>query len=391
MIPLAGNVTAAMLRAELGLGTGPVASLLAVGALRRAAGKTAGAVSLSDLRGAHVYRGTAIIQKVYALMGNPAVSSPKYRFVIEPGAVIGSLNPQFLALDYGQFPAGSTITVDDYGNVDGAGGQFGVRNGQGGGAVEADYANQTMFFNVKPGAFLRGGGGAGGRGGVGGRGGQGGPGTSATTVNEGPFYSRTSPEYFVAYVPATGNYHLWWSGTLVADSRQSSVVVGSTTYSASAFSENANYLEGGVFAIATYYQIQRSTTTVAGGGAGGLGGVGGLGGIGGRGQGWDGNYTAGPIGSPGTAGAAGSGNAGGGGVGGTGGYGGYGNSFGQPGGTAGPGGDGAQGNAGAAGAGQAGFTGAAGSTGGAAGSYVHRGLNGNLTLTNNGTVLGVAT
>ena len=109
---------------------------------------------------------------LFGLAGNPAVRG-KFRFIINPGVVIGHTT-SIGALTIGQFPSGSEIQIDNYGQILGRGGKGGVYpNGgsPGGDAIRANYTSQKVTINnygqIKAGG---GGGGAGGYGGAGGRG-----------------------------------------------------------------------------------------------------------------------------------------------------------------------------------------------------------------------------
>lgn len=387
MIPLTGTVSLAALRAEFGLGTAPVPSFLGLASVRRAANIPAGTVKISDLRGAHVVKAGTTVLNLFAAMGNPAAVSTRYRVVVEPGATIGSANPLSYSADTGQFPAGSTLTIDLYGSVDGAGGLFGVQGGRGGGSIYAQYPNQTVNVNVKPGGALRPGGGAGGQGGQGGAGGQGGIGL----VTEGPVYQTTAPRYEVAYSVEGAQYSFYWAGTLIGitDTGQTSLASGSTTYYADSFQGNTgvdNSSKGGANTIVNHFAIRRTTP---GGPNGGAGGAGGGGGGGGRGQGFDGVAAGGAGGAPGAGGGGSNGNGSGvGGAGGAGGPGGAGGGFGADGAA---GGASSGGNPGGAGSGGGGFAAAgpnAGLPGGPRGYYVFKGTATVNVNNQGGTILG---
>lgn len=390
MIPVTGPVTVATLRAELGLGSGPISSFLALPQVARAAGRVVGSpVKISDLRGAHLARTTLLNANLYAQMGSPAAVSAKYRFVVEPGVAIGSNSPTDFAADSGQFPAGSTLNIDVYGGIEGAGGQYGVTAshgsvGQGGGALYAPYANQSVVVNVKPVGALLGGGGAGGTGGAGGAGGQGGPGSHL--VVDGPYYARSGATFYVLYDQASGSYNFIWNGASVGTSDSGTLGGGSDNYAATGGAQ-ATSGNPSIGTQQVWYAIQHTTQQAFG--AGGAGGGGGSGGPGGRGQGYDGGPAAGAGGTGGQPGQASPGNgAGAGGAGGAGGQGGTGGGWGGQGGQGSTGAGGAAGAAGAGGGPAAGNAGAAGATGGQPGYYIYR--NGaNVTLTTQGTVQGI--
>jgi hypothetical protein len=223
VIPVTGLVTGAMLRAEFGMGNGAIASLNAVTAMRRAAGVAPGAAfKMSDLRGSHTIKATTLNASILALMGNPVLPSARYRLVIAPGIGVGSNNPTQFAADTGQFPSGSTLTIDIYGGLEGAGGLFGVASGRGGGALYAPYLNQTVIVNPMPGSALLAGGGAGGKGGDGGAGGAGGP-----DGTQGPRYDANNK---VSFVGADSEFTFVWDGVSVGTSgAQPSMRVATTT------------------------------------------------------------------------------------------------------------------------------------------------------------------
>lgn len=102
---------------------------------------------------------------VVSKFGTPTGSVP-VRLIIPSGATVGSTSSSIPALDVGQFPAGSTITIENAGSILGAGGL--ANSGVGGNAIKANYSNQTVTITNTGNIF--GGGGGGGQGGKGGNG-----------------------------------------------------------------------------------------------------------------------------------------------------------------------------------------------------------------------------
>ncbi len=72
---------------------------------------------------------------------------------INSGVTVGGTGSS-TALTVGQFPTGSTITINNSGNIDGFGGAAGTSGvgGNGGDAINANYANQTVVINNNSGA-----------------------------------------------------------------------------------------------------------------------------------------------------------------------------------------------------------------------------------------------
>jgi hypothetical protein len=256
-----------------------------------------------------------------------------YKFLIDSGVIIGGSSATSLVV--GQFPAGSTVYVYNYGGIEGVGG--GANSGTGGDAIDANYGSQTVNITNNVGAYIYAGGGGGGAGGSGGTGGGGGSGYYDTYQ-----YQSCGPDYaYLTYDTGVG------------------------------CAKNTNYWNN-------------YTRTGTSGGAGGAGGSGGAGGVG---QGYKQTNTAGSGGGAGSGGAAGGSGAGAGGSGGDGGSGGGGGTWGvngSGGGTGSKGGTGASGNNGD---GAAGTAGAGGGGAGSAGRYLVKGSN-SVTLTNYGSLAG---
>jgi hypothetical protein len=313
------------------------------------------------------------------------------RCVINAGVTIGGTQGNW-AFNIGQFPAGSIITIDNYGSIQGAyanGGGYYSGGAQGGHALLANGANQTMTVNIYSGANIVAGGGGGGSGGVGGQGGQGG----------GGWYQYWSAEQWggansgtcYMYDPYYNLTQAWWFGTLVINNYGQQTNLNGYLRQVNRQNTTGTYSTGGGENV-TYYnytiywygisQIQNAYTSGGGGGAGGAGGAGG----------YSTGYGASAVGGAGGAGGAGGGapgtNAGWGGTGGTGGTGGGGGGWGSYGGTGATGNTGYAGGGGNNGGGGAGYGGGAGAGGGAPGYYIYR--NGaNCTINNAGWCAGL--
>lgn len=301
---------------------------------------------------------------------------------IAAGVIVGATSVASYALNVGQFPPGSDITIDNYGQILGTGGA--ANGGTGGGAINADYPNQTVVIRNHAGANIYGGGGGGGGGGTGGRGGAGGTGYyqwwSAEQYNGSSYMWRTDN--------GPGNYEgVWWGGVeVVTYISWGQTQAGSYLRGIHRDSDGYSYDIGDATGSASrlWYGVHQLQTTYT---SGGVGGNGGIGGNGGRGKGYDGNAVAGLPGAAGSAGANGGTNAGQGGTGGTGGAGGAGGEWGESGVSGSTGNMGGAGFSGNYAGGSGGAAGAAGSTGGVAGFYLKKGT-ASVTLINNGAVAG---
>lgn len=279
-----------------------------------------------------------------AIAGNPTVAG-NFTFIIATGVLIGHVSAA-AALVFGQFPAGSKITLINQGIISGRGGA--ANSGAGGDAVKLDYPSQSMFL-LNSGTIRSGGGG-------GGRGGQGGGGYYQAWTGWFGSSGDSSTSWLTYYSGnednETGNFEVTWQGVSVI----SGSGVGAVSQTASGL-----YIRGSQYKYSssrgnyTYYQVKKYETYYTTGGIGGYGGVG---------QGFSQSNT------NGVGGAAGGTNAGGGGTGGTGGTwaanGGYGSN------------------------GAAGNNGAGGSVivGGQAGKAIRKSSASFTILTNSGTILG---
>jgi hypothetical protein len=388
-IPVTGPVSVRSIRSEVGasgaftLGQSETAYKLA--------GKTSGQLSVGELRGSTRIAANENAVNLHNKVGAPS-GAYSWRFLIEAGVTYGSTAPGTAAMSLGEFPVGSTVIVDNYGTIQGAGGVAGVggSGGAGGNAINAmTAAAYTKTINNY--GIVRGGGGGGGQAGAGGAGGTGGSGVYYTTSQEGPNFSDgfgTIGDYYVYRNQSNDQREFRWNGTLIGTTTASSINSGGYTYYIGAYVDTIE-VGGSKSSSGTFYDryyIYRQWQ-VANFTSGGPGGGGGAGGAGGRGQGHDGAAVAGIAGAAGAAGVGGGTNAGAGGQGGTGGTGGLGGAWGVAGGAGPTGATGATGNAGNNGAGTAGAAGTAGYAGGAAGYYLYR--NGmTVTFNNTGTVNG---
>lgn len=240
------------------------------------------------------------------------------KMVINPlGVTIGSNDNTLAALRTGT-GRGGLLAIENYGNIDAAGGT--LAHPVGGNALDAEEANIELLND----GLIRSGGG------LGGLAGQGGAGTNSTYVDSGWVFNASS---YYAYGDGYGNFVFRWAGSNIGTTTAGSITQGIYTY----------HRGNGMHIKRTY------TSTVAT--------TGGLPGNPGRGEGHDGAALAG---SPGAAGGT---NAGDGGQGGAGG------AFGIQGAT---GADGAAGNNG---------SGVAGSVGALAGYAIVNSGNVNLTGT----------
>lgn len=304
---------------------------------------TAGAISMQSFYGAVAEMQLTLssnttnvnVLSLYTSSFGAPSSATVFRLTIAAGVVIGGVGQ--VALNVGQFPAGSTIIIDNNGSIQGYGGA--ANSGAGGDAIKADYPNQIVTINNKTGATIYGGGGGGGKGGTGGTGGGG-------SVTE---YTYRGPG---EYAPPKENCcRIPYGGSAVCLSGYIPLYSDFLLYAyrcEQCYTPYVNYTPGG---------------------------AGGPSGNGGKGQGYNQSLSNGIAGS---AGAAGGTNAG---AGGTGGSGGNGGAWGANGGAGNTGGTGANGNY------TAGIAGVAGTGGGAAGRYLVKGAN-SVTFNNTGTIAG---
>lgn len=335
-LPSSGPLTLANIQTEFG-GSNPIGlnEYYAGGAYVTAgtsgtygAVPSSGAISIRNFYGTSsatvlTVNSTITNYNIFTSAGSPTTAVNVILNITSSG-VIGGVGTT--ALLVGQFPTGSTITINNSGIIRGFGGAAGIstNGGNAGDAINANYANQTVVINNLAGAFIQGGGGGGGTGGTGG-GGQ-----FTTQYGLGPS-AVGAGSYGGCDAPCTNTY-----GQGYCESGQCGV---------------QNTDDGQYF---TCNSCLGSSTTNTNGGTGGNGG---------QGQGFSQSNT------NGSGGAAGGSNAG------TGGTGGNGAVYGSNGTT---GATGANGNR---------TSGSAGSSGGSAGRYLVKGAN-SVTLNNSGTVAG---
>lgn len=334
---------------------------------RELAGKPTGPVSFSDFFGksseivVNLSSGGAAITLQSLFTPSEWISETPKRVILPAGVERGNASTLDAAVTIGSTAWGGQLVFDVKGVISGKGGSH--NSGVGGNAFQANRlgnSGQKLQLNIFTGAVLRGGGGGGG---VGGSGGSGYYITETRDPPSGYKYSTTDTSYYIRRAESFPSPDMaWlWQGSIVSRNYDTD---GDTPSQNGTFP--GRYFQGplqyettgngkdGQYAI-KYYSIARTydISVSTGGGSGGSGG---------RGQGYDGARTSGSAGTPGGT------NAGTGGDGGTGGL--YGSN---------------------------GFTGATGTNGnvssggaGAGGGAAGYGLLGtaNVTLTNNGSILG---
>jgi hypothetical protein len=335
-LPSSGAISLSQVNTELGVASTATRSLND-STTRTLFGVASGAISMSNGYGKSAVdvitvssSTNANVLSLYTAQYGAPSGAKNVVVNIGSGVTVGATAGN-TALTVGQFPTGSTITINNSGNIHGYGGAAGTSTtgGAGGDAINANYANQTVVINNQATGTIRGGGGGGGKGGTGGQG-------SYTYNSAGAAFTQYSPEAgYVAIKSANcANSYMCIDFGYCYPVYDSFDVIEQTN-------------------LYTCHQTVVNTAYTSGG-AGGNGGVG---------QGYNQSNAAG------SGGAAGGTNAGTGGTGGTG----------AAWGTA-----GATGNTGASGNYTAG---SAGSAGGAAGRYLVKGAN-SVTLNNSGTVSG---
>jgi hypothetical protein len=364
---------------------------------------------------AYINSTTTTVNIATSLFSSPSTATT-YRVLLGSSAVVGSSSTGSYALDTGQLPSGSSLVINNYGKIQGAGGAS--SGGTGGNALRSNYSNQTVTINNKSGAYIQAGGGGGGQGGTGGTGGKGGTGqyiSSYTPTYSWVYqYSRTSP-YSWAVVrwiqdaspqgflvgcwsgsniylhgpnpwgcSESQNYSVHHVGYQFTGTDSKSYIIGCYQYATSG--SGCCGAESCVIYSIGQYQHTGCTPNYSYS-CGGNGGGGGAGGAGGVGQGYGQSAGSGSTGSGGSSGSGGGTNAGSGGTGGTGGSGGAGGAFGASGTSGSSGSSGATGNNGNYGSGSSGSGGSSGSSAGGAGNYLVKGSS-TTTLNNSGTVSG---
>jgi len=321
------------------------------------------------------YVRSAANMDLYSTIGSPP-SVTTYRILFDSDVTIGGTYGNN-ALNVGQFPAGSTVYINNYGNIlgyGGAGGGWYSGGGQGGTAINAAYDSETVIINNY--GLIYGGGGGGGSGGIGGAGGAGGTGYYVAGQE---VYDPGNGYYVHQSLDKGGGqvgYNMYWAGTDVTGN--GGYYQGGYQGAEYATGKYGGWTSGNNWNIGQYYNVYTG---------GGGGGGGGAGGGGGRGYGYDGANSGGAGGNPGAGGGGGDTNAGTGGSGGYGGTGGTGGGWGANGNT---GDTGATGNPGGNGnwsGGGGGSAGGGGAGGGGAGLYLYK-AGRNVTLNNYGGLAG---
>jgi hypothetical protein len=405
-ISLGGTDTGQSINLELGKGAQTLITLNDT-EVRTLAGKPSGAITIpTDFYG-KVYGNYYTVSSPTTNLNLSNLFSPKpqaaYTVTIDSGVTIGGTLGNH-ALTVGSFPSGSTITINNYGSIQGYGGS--APSGTGGNAICAQTTIPTVINNYGSVLAGGGGGGKGGSGGTGGAGGAGGGGYCTVSGYDVQYHYDGAPiTYVINYVCCCcgnkSNASNWiWNcscvGTFGHWSIPGSTIVG---FDGKTYLMGTTDFTNNFFIHAYSIGQQYSTTTYTSGGSGGGDGTGGSGGAGGVGQGYNQCADPGSSGSPGSGGSTGSGggtNAGSGGTGGTGGAGGAGGpggTFGNAGASGNTGNTGATGCAGSPGnngAGSGGNSGTGGSTGeagGLAGYYLVKGSS-SVTFNNSGTASG---
>lgn len=219
---------------------------------------------------------------------------------VKSGVTIGATSGN-TALTLGQFPSGSTITINNSGSIQGYGAAItGGVGAAGGDAINANYANQTVAINNLSGATVYAGGGSGGKGGTGGSG----------SVSGYTFAGTPAPNQSWG---GTGNTNCnntcnaYWAGSTCYGTCTG---IATVTCTACGY-YTTSYPSGGIGGNGGQGQGYGQANSMGSGGAaggtnagtGGTGGTGGTWGTGGNtgATGASGNYTAGTVGSGGGA------------------------------------------------------------------------------------------
>jgi len=151
---------------------------------------------------------------LFTLAGSPTKKG-RYSFQILAGVIVGQVAAA-QAIDVGQFPTGSIITIVNRGSIYGRGGVGGVYSSStgatagstGGDCIKTSYLNQTVRL-INYGDIKAGGGGAG-SGGYGAAGGNGGRGNiTSTTGYEQP---RSDVEWYIFDAVPNDNHVSWFGG-----------------------------------------------------------------------------------------------------------------------------------------------------------------------------------
>jgi len=368
-----GSISASQVNSELGRSS--TAQFSCGDATFKKLVMESGPIDLGAARGSAYINSNRENLNLFSAIGSPSVTTT-YKILFESGVTVGGTHGNS-ALYVGDFPAGSTVLINNYGNILGAGGYGGgyySSGEQGGTAINAAYGNESIVINNY--GLIYGGGGGGGSGGAGGTGGQGGGGYYYQGYE---VYDRGNGYYVVQNLDKNGGqtgYAVYWAGNNVTGNG----FYYQGGYEQSDYSSNkyASWTSANYWNVGSYYPVYTN---------GGGGGGGGSGGAGGRGYGYDGGNSGGSGGNPGNGGGAPDTNAGWGGQGGTGGTGGTGGGWGSAGNQGDTGNYGFTGGNGNNGGGYGGSSGYGGASGGSAGLYLYK-AGQNVTLNNYGGLAG---
>jgi len=217
--PITGAVSLANVRSELGL-SGTIG--LGCTLVRQLINRLCGYACLNNAHAAASVNSTTANLNVQATLFGSSGTVANYKVLIRSGVTVGASYGN-TALVVGQFASGSTVNINNYGNIlayGGPGGPYYSPGSAGGDAIYAAYPNQTVTINNQSGALIYGGGGGGGSGGYGGTGGTGGQGYYTYKYNGPEQYqpNKGSPKYQVyQYVCCAGNAQTWqWACSIVA-------------------------------------------------------------------------------------------------------------------------------------------------------------------------------
>lgn len=234
------------------------------------------------------------------------------KFTIPTGVTIGSTSSGTPALDIGQFPTGTTIVIENNGNIYGAGGTAGTggtvygaavgaaggatNGGTGGDAIKANYLNQTVTITNN--GIIYGGGGGGGGGGKGATGANGTNGTLTEERYDANNYSQITNNFNTS----VNSQIIVWNGVQVYSANN---ITDPVTVNGIVYDRGSGFLQSSTNNIYVYRHILTRIEQTTGG----IGGAGGNGGTGAVGRG-NNNLAAaltGLTGSTGSAGTAGGG------------------------------------------------------------------------------------
>lgn len=220
---------------------------------------------------------------------------------INAGVTVGATTTAHAALNIGQFPSGSTINVENNGNIYGAGGAGGAggtasvghsAGANGGNAIEANYSNQTVLITNNGTIYAGGGGGGGGAKGANGANGTNGWYATNWQYGSGQFIEPNRRWVVVSNTSVS----IYFDAFSLENS--TSIPINDTVYNG--HYRGAYYTTNG-YGRLVEYKITKTTVVLTGG----TGGIGGNGGSGAAGRGYN-NLTASLVGINGSSGAVGS-------------------------------------------------------------------------------------